>query len=205
MNHLALLLSVLILSLVGLSCTNTSSNNLEPSQTVASINASKGVGIYIAEPGKDIAEGVSCQIDLSKLQLVGIPLTESDIDYFDQSKGLFKLKVSQYDWLGGNKTVISTARRRGYYAMALTLDGQPVFGGYVLSGFSSYACTSGEPYFLEDLTYGAPNPGPNPRSDYSYTLPLKRMLKANSPKNDEVPQINSPLLTRLKAVGKLKN
>lgn len=191
--------------MIGLSCSNTSSNNFEPSQTDVSVNASKGVGIYIAQSGKDIAEGVSCQIDLSKLQLVGTPLAESDIDYFDQSKGLFKLKVSQYDWLGGNKTVINTARLRGYYAMALTLDGQPVFGAYVLSGFSSYACTSEEPYFVEDGTYFAPNPGPTPRSDYSFILPLKRMLNTNSPTSGQVPQINSQLLTRLKAVGKLKN
>lgn len=205
MKYLDLLLSALMLSLVSLSCTNMSSDGLKPSQTIASTSPSEGFGIYIAEPGKDIADGTSCQVDLSKLRLVGNPLAESDIEYFDQSTGSFKLKVSQYDWLGGNTAVISAARRRGYYVMALTLDGQPIFGGYVLSGFSSYACTSGEPFFLEDLTYGAPNPGPNPRSDYSYTLPLKRMLRADSPKSDLVPQIDIRLLNRLKVVGKLKD
>ncbi len=193
--------------IVGLSsCTDNTITDPETSAEVVSTDASRGFAIYIADPGKEIAEGGGCQIDLAKLTLIGEPLNESQIDYYDQSTGLFKLKVSQYDWLGGNKQVIQTARAkgRGYYAMALTLDGKAIMAAYTLSGLSSYICPAGQISFWEDTTYGAPNPGPNPRSNESYELHLKKSIASTTSKEEIVPKIDGRLLARLKAVDKLK-
>lgn len=87
----------------------------------------------------------------------------------------------------------------GYYAITLTLDGKQVFGGVVLSGYSSLSCSAGQPYFLEDATYSAPNPGPNPRTQKSYVLPLMD----NAPVQ-RVPKLDAGILDRLEKTGKLK-
>ena len=73
-----------------------------------------------------------------------------------------------------------------------------------MNGFSSYACPAGQPYFLEDPTYSAPNPGLNPRSDNSYQLALKKILWVNTPIDQATPQIDNRLLAHLKEINKLK-
>ena len=169
--------------------------------STASIDPARGLALQLADLSQAMNGTDRCQLNFSKLLIVGKPLTEGDIEYFDQSTGHFKLKVSQYDWLGENKEIIQKARVKGggYYAITLTLDGNPVFGGVVLSGYSSLACSKGQPFFLEDATYSAPNPGPNPRTQNSYVLPLMD----NAPVQ-RIPQLDAALLARLEKIGKLK-
>lgn len=168
---------------------------------VASSDPARGMAIQLADLSQALSGANACQLNLSKLLMVGKPLTEADIEYFDQDTGHFKLKISQYDWLGENKETIQKARVKGqgYYAMTLTLDGKQVFGGVVLSGYSSLGCSAGQPYFMEDATYSAPNPGPNPRTQQSYILPL--MENVPGPR---VPQLDAALVARLEKIGKLK-
>ncbi len=167
----------------------------------ASTDPARGLALHLADLSQALSGANACQLNFSKLLMVGKPLTEADIEYYDSNTGNFKLKVSQYDWLGENKETIEKARVKGqgYYAMTLTLDGKQVFGGVVLSGYSSLGCSAGQPYFMEDATYSAPNPGPNPRSQQSYTLPLID----NAPVQ-RVPQLDAGILARLEKIGKLK-
>ena len=169
--------------------------------SAASTDPARGLAIQLADLSQALSGANACQLNFSKLLIVGKPLTEADIEYYDPSTGSFKLKVSQYDWLGENKETIQKARVKGqgYYAMTLTLDGQQVFGGVVLSGYSSLGCSAGQPYFMEDATYSAPNPGPNPRTQNSYILPL--MENVPGPR---VPQLDAALVARLEKIGKLK-
>lgn len=169
--------------------------------SAASTDPARGLALQLADLSQALSGANACQLNVSKLLMVGKPLTEADIEYYDPSTGNFKLKVSQYDWLGENKEIIQKARVKGggYYAMTLTLDGKQVFGGVVLSGYSSLGCSAGQPFFLEDATYSAPNPGSNPRTQQSYTLPLL----TNTPAQ-RVPQLDAGILARLEKVGKLK-
>lgn len=167
----------------------------------ASTDPARGLAIQLADLSQALSGANACQLNFSKLLTVGKPLTEADIESYDPSTGNFKLKVSQYDWLGENKETIQKARVKGqgYYAMTLTLDGKQVFGGVVLSGYSSLGCSAGQPYFMEDATYSAPNPGPNPRTQQSYLLPLMD----NAPVQ-RVHKLDASILDRLEKIGKLK-
>lgn len=169
--------------------------------SIASTDPARGLALHLADLSQALSGVNACQLNFSKLLMVGKPLTEADIEYYDPSTGNFKLKVSQYDWLGENKETIQKARVKGggYYAITLTLDGKQVFGGVVLSGFSSLGCSAGQPYFMEDPTYSAPNPGPNPRTQKSYVLPLLD----NAPVQ-RVPELDASILARLEKIGKLK-
>ncbi|WP_080057537.1 hypothetical protein [Spirosoma aerolatum] len=170
--------------------------------TPASTEASKGVAMYIAFPQKNNQE--NCQLDLTKLTLIGKPLTESDIAYYDQSAALFKLNVSLYDWLWvGTNTVAADSINRNYTSRCITLmlDGQPVFGGIVLSDCSStISCAyNNPPYFnvpcLPPLPTGAAS-----RPEESYQLTVAQNQRPSPSTN-----LGDPLLSRLKAVGKLRN
>lgn len=185
-----------------LSCSDSISPNTANEIDMASTKASKGLAIYLADPGDRLGTNANCQVNLTKFRLVGQPLTESDIDYFEQKQGFFKLKVSLYDWLsrtnGPNSVAIdSLVKEHGsYYAIALTLDGTPVFGGYVLSGFSSSSCIfENQPYFENNL----PNLPTKEflQSEEPYQLPLVKALFPSTLPNNQ-------LLNRLKAIGKLK-
>ncbi len=164
----------------------------------------KGLAIYVADPGKDIAEGVSCQIVVSKLRPVGKPLTEAQIDFYDQKEGHFKLKVMQYDWLSENLRTILGLRR--YSALAITLDGKPVFGGYALTFLDSYACSSDAPYFSLGVDHLSPNPKrPDPKDERNYRLDVVKMNFPNTPEANQVPKLDASILQRLDKIGKLKN
>ena len=195
----SLLLGLALSTALFYSCKKDEKDPLATS--TASTDPARGLAIQLADLSQALSDANACQLNFSKLLMVGKPLTEADIEYFDPSTGHFKLKVSQYDWLGENKEIIQKARVKGggYYAITLTLDGNPVFGGVVLSGYSSLACSKGQPFFLEDATYSAPNPGPNPRTQNSYVLPLMD----NAPVQ-RIPQLDAALLARLEKIGKLK-
>jgi len=168
----------------------------------ASENPKHGLAIYAADLGHATSNQTPCQVNLDKLTLIGNPLAETDIEYFDQKTGEFKLNISQFDWLSANKEVIAKARPNGsgYYAMALTLDGMPVYAGVALSQFSSLVCINGQPVFWENMTYQAKNPGPNPRDAQSYLLSIF-ILSHN---NRTIPKLDAKILDRLKETGKLK-
>lgn len=164
----------------------------------------KGLAIYVADPGKDITEGVSCQIVVSRLRPVGKPLTEAQIDFYDQKEGRFKLKVMQYDWLSENLQTILGLRR--YSALVITLDGKPVFGGYALTLLDSYACSSDAPYFMLGVAHLSPNPKrPDPKDERNYRLDVVKMNFPNTPKANQVPKLDASILQRLEKIGKLKN
>lgn len=192
---------LILLATLGLAVDSCKEN--EVGSVKSSSSPKKGVAIYIADPGKDIFEGGSCQIVLSKLQLVGQPLTESQIEYFDQKEGRFKLKVMEYDWLTENLKTILGLRR--YSAAAITLDGKPVFGGYTLTLVDSYACTSDAPYFWLGTAHLAPNPKrPDSKDERNYWLRIVKTNSPNTPEADRVPKLNAQLLQRLEKIGKLK-
>lgn len=196
----SLLLSLLLGASLFYSCKKD--DKADPlSSSAVSTDPARGLALQLADLSQALSSANACQLNVSKLLIVGKPLTEADIEYYDPSTGNFKLKVSQYDWLGENKKTIQKARVKGggYYAMTLTLDGKQVFGSLVLSGYSSLGCSAGQPYFMEDATYSAPNPGPNPRTQQSYVLPLL----TNTPAQ-RVPQLDTDILVRLEKVGKLK-
>lgn len=195
----SLLLGMALSTALFYSCKKDEKDPLATS--TASTDPARGLAIQLADLSQAISGTNACQLNFSNLLIVGKPLTEADIEYYDLGTGHFKLNVSQYDWLGENKETIQKARVKGqgYYAMTLTLDGKQVFGGVVLSTYSSLACSAGKPYFLEDATYSAPNPGPNPRTQNSYILPLMESVPG-----PRVPQLDAALSARLEKIGKLK-
>lgn len=196
-----LLFSSLWLGLV--SCKEQAVNGNEVGSVKSSDFPKKGLAIYIADPGKDVDEGGSCQIVVSKLRPVGKPLTESQIEYFDQEEGRFKLKVMQYDWLTENLKTILGLRR--YSALAITMDGKPVFGGYTLTFLDSYACSSDAPYFMLGDAHLNPNPKrPDPNDERNYRLDIVKMNFPNTPEANRVPKLNAQILQRLEKIGKLK-
>ncbi|RAJ90823.1 hypothetical protein LX87_05452 [Larkinella arboricola] len=203
MKHLVTITISLFLIVSSLSCSDSGNPSAEPPRDIASTRASKGLAIYLADPGDRLGTNGNCQVNLTKFRLVGQPLTESDIDYFDQKQGFFKLKVSLYEWLskanGPNSVAIDslTKEHGSYYAIALTLDGTPVFGGYVLSRFSSHSCVfENQPYFANNL----PNLPTTEflQSEEPYQLPLVKALFPSTLPNKE-------LINRLKAISKLKD
>ena len=168
-----------------------------------SSSPNKGLAICIADPGKEIDEGGSCQIVVTKLRPVGEPLTEAQIEYFDQNEGRFKLKVMQYDWLTENLKTILGLRR--YSALAITMDGIPVYGGYALTFVDSYACSSDAPYFWLGTAHLAPDPKrPDPKDERNYRLDIVKMNFPNTLEANRVPKLNAQILQRLEKIGKLK-
>ena len=81
--------------------------------SAASIDPGRGLALQLADLSQALSGANACQLSVSKLLMVGKPLTEADIEYYDPSTGNFKLKVSQYDWLGENKEIIQKARVKG--------------------------------------------------------------------------------------------
>lgn len=200
----SLLLGLALSSALFYSCKKDEKDPLATS--AVSTDPARGLALQLADLSQAMNGTDRCQLNFSKLLIVGKPLTEADIEYYDPGTGNFKLKVSQYDWLGENKEIIQKARVKGqgYYAMTLTLDGSPVFGGVVLSGYSSLSCSAGQPFFLEDATYSAPNPGPNPRTPQSYVLPVKKIVVTNTSAEQQTPKLDNTILDRLEKIGKLK-
>lgn len=186
------------------SCKEQAVKENEVGLVKSSDSPKKGLAIYVADPGKDISEGGSCQIVVSKLRPVGKPLTESQIDFYDQKEGRFKLKVMQYDWLSENLQTILGLRR--YSALAITLDGKPIFGGYALTFLDSYACTSDAPYFMLGDAHLNPNPKrPDTKDERNYWLRIVKTNFPNTPEANRVPKLNAQILQRLEKIGKLKN
>ncbi len=186
-----------------LSCNKVGESTGPEGFIASSTDPAKGLAIYIADPGRDVNEGVSCQIDLSKIRPVGKPLTEADIDYYDPNTGRFKLKVMQYDWLMGNLKTILGLRR--YSAAVITVDGKPAFGGYTFTSVDSYMCQSDETFFHFGTGHLAPNPKrPDANREENYWIKVEKVVFPNTPKTEIVPKLNASVLQRLEKIDKLK-
>lgn len=108
----SLLLSLLLVTSLFYSCKKD--DKADPLATsIASTDPERGLALHLADLSQALAGTDHCHLNYSKLLMVGKPLTEADIEYYDQSSGNFKLKVSQYDWLGENKETIQKARVKG--------------------------------------------------------------------------------------------
>lgn len=189
-RRVACLLPALLGGLL-LSCTP----DLAPGTEPPAESATRGFALRLAAP--DTSER-TCVVDPEKATLVGTPLVETELDFYDAKTGIFHLKKPQYDWLYPNREAIRNARRNGYYAMVITLDGQKMYAGLVLSDVASLACGPDNDVFWEDVAYRFPNPV----RSADRQLPLRRNL---APSPDLLPRLPQAILDRLQAVGKLRS